>query len=100
MFFFLGSYRRFSNYFWYRFFFFFLDEGEGARNTEFLFKWAEICAFKLPIKEHSFAAEPSVNLSVKSLCSLMACHLQPLISKFQAKLKHLSNATTCLNLEN
>ena len=50
--------------------------------------------------KRSFAAEPSVNLSVKSLCSLMACHLQPLISKLQAKLKHLSNATTCLNLEN
>lgn len=29
----------------------------------------------------------------------MACHLQPLISKLQAKLERLSNAAACLNLE-
>lgn len=58
-----------------------------------------MCAFKLPITEHRFAAELSVSLSVKSLCSFMACHLQPLISKLQAKLKHFSNAAACLILE-
>lgn len=47
-------------------------------------------AFKLPITEHRSVAEPSVSLSVKSLCRSMACHFQPLISKLQAKLKHLA----------
>lgn len=55
--------------------------------------------FELPIIEHRVAAEPSVCLSVKSLRSSMACHLTPLISISQAKLKHLSIAAARLILE-